>query len=45
MAESRNLFLTKRDKAVLVNGIGDITQSLFLSPSHPGAVIWGIGPV
>jgi opacity protein-like surface antigen len=27
------------------NGIGDITQSLFLSPSHPGALIWGAGPV
>ena len=27
------------------NGIGDITQSLFLSPSHPGALIWGVGPV
>jgi opacity protein-like surface antigen len=27
------------------NGIGDITQSLFLSPSHPGPLIWGVGPV
>jgi hypothetical protein len=27
------------------NGIGDITQSLFLSPTHPGDVIWGAGPV
>jgi opacity protein-like surface antigen len=27
------------------NGIGDITQSLFLSPSHPGELIWGVGPV
>jgi opacity protein-like surface antigen len=27
------------------NGIGDITQSLFLSPTHPGALIWGVGPV
>ncbi len=27
------------------NGIGDITESLFLSPSHPGEVIWGLGPV
>lgn len=27
------------------NGIGDITQSLFLSPARPGALIWGIGPV
>ena len=26
-------------------GIGDITQSLFLSPTHPGTVIWGVGPV
>jgi hypothetical protein len=28
-----------------VNGIGDITQSLFVSPAHPGPVIWGVGPV
>jgi opacity protein-like surface antigen len=27
------------------NGIGDITQSLFLSPVHPGKLIWGVGPV
>ena len=27
------------------NGIGDITQSLFLSPTHPGHLIWGVGPV
>ncbi len=27
------------------NGVGDITQSLFLSPTHPGALIWGVGPV
>ena len=27
------------------NGIGDITQSLFLSPAHPGHLIWGVGPV
>jgi opacity protein-like surface antigen len=27
------------------NGIGDITQSLFLSPVHSGALIWGVGPV
>jgi opacity protein-like surface antigen len=26
-------------------GIGDITQSLFFSPAHPGSVIWGVGPV
>ncbi len=26
-------------------GIGDITQSLFLSPSNPGKLIWGVGPV
>ena len=26
-------------------GIGDITQSLFLSPTHPGPLIWGVGPV
>ncbi len=28
-----------------INGIGDITQSLFLSPTNPGALIWGVGPV
>ena len=27
------------------NGIGDITQSLFLTPAHPGSLIWGVGPV
>ena len=27
------------------NGIGDITEELFFSPTHPGAVIWGLGPV
>jgi opacity protein-like surface antigen len=27
------------------NGIGDTTQSLFLSPAHPGKLIWGAGPV
>jgi hypothetical protein len=27
------------------NGIGDITQSLFLSPVHSGPRIWGVGPV
>ncbi len=32
-------------KNTSTNGIGDITQSLFLSPSHPGALIWGVGPV
>lgn len=28
-----------------MGGMGDITESLFLSPSHPGSVIWGVGPV
>lgn len=27
------------------NGIGDITQEFFLSPTHPGSLIWGVGPV
>jgi opacity protein-like surface antigen len=27
------------------SGIGDITQSLFLSPAHLGELIWGVGPV
>lgn len=28
-------------------GLGDITQSLFFSPTHPGpsGIIWGVGPV
>lgn len=28
-----------------INGVGDITQSLFFSPVHPGKLIWGVGPV
>src|SRR5262245_51450802 len=27
------------------DGIGDVTQQFFVSPTHPGALIWGIGPV
>ena len=27
------------------DGIGDITQSFFVSPAHPGTLIWGLGPV
>jgi opacity protein-like surface antigen len=27
------------------NGIGDITQEFFVSPTHPGPLIWGVGPV
>jgi opacity protein-like surface antigen len=27
------------------NGIGDITEELFVSPTHPGPLIWGVGPV
>jgi hypothetical protein len=27
------------------NGIGDITEELFFSPVHSGALIWGVGPV
>lgn len=26
------------------NGLGDLNPSFFLSPSHPGALIWGFGP-
>ena len=26
-------------------GLGDVTQSFFFSPSKPGAVTWGVGPV
>ena len=28
-----------------VFGLGDIQQSLFLSPAKPGKVIWGVGPI
>jgi hypothetical protein len=28
-----------------VNGLGDIVATAFLSPSAPGRVIWGAGPV
>src|SRR5215467_12918409 len=27
------------------NGIGDITEELFISPVHSGPLIWGVGPV
>ena len=27
------------------SGVGDINQQLFVTPAHPGAVIWGVGPV
>ena len=27
------------------NGIGDITEELFVSPVHTGPLIWGVGPV
>jgi opacity protein-like surface antigen len=27
------------------DGIGDITQEFFLTPVHPGPLIWGVGPV
>ncbi|TAK72026.1 MAG: hypothetical protein EPO11_10610 [Gammaproteobacteria bacterium] len=27
-----------------INGIGDLNPSFFLSPAHPGRLIWGIGP-
>jgi hypothetical protein len=28
-----------------VSGLGDIVESLFLSPAKPGKVIWGVGPL
>jgi hypothetical protein len=28
-----------------VFGLGDIQQSLFLSPARPGRLIWGVGPI
>lgn len=27
-----------------LNGMGDINPTFFLSPHHPGTIIWGIGP-
>jgi hypothetical protein len=27
------------------NGIGDVSEELYLSPAHPGALIWGLGPI
>jgi hypothetical protein len=27
-----------------INGIGDINPTLFLSPAHPGKILWGLGP-
>ena len=26
------------------NGLGDLNPSFFLSPAHPGKLIWGLGP-
>src|SRR5262249_22601200 len=26
-------------------GLGDVTQSFFVSPAHPHGIIWGAGPV
>ena len=26
-------------------GIGDVKEQLFFSPSHPGSLLWGVGPV
>jgi hypothetical protein len=28
-----------------VFALGDISETLFLSPTHPGTIIWGVGPV
>ena len=36
-----DLYPTRGD----LNGIGDITPSLFFSPANPGTVIWGLGPI
>ena len=30
--------------AARFNGLGDILTTAFFSPSHPGALIWGVGP-
>ena len=32
-------------KSVGIFGLGDMTPSFFLSPSKPGKLIWGVGPV
>ena len=29
---------------VSYSGVGDIQEQTFLTPAHPGAVIWGLGP-
>jgi hypothetical protein len=26
-------------------GLGDISQALFIGPSNPGSIIWGVGPI
>ena len=26
-------------------GLGDINESLFLSPKNPGKIVWGVGPI
>ena len=26
-------------------GLGDIKEQLFFTPSHPGAIMWGVGPI
>jgi hypothetical protein len=26
-------------------GLGDINQALFIGPSDPGSIIWGVGPI
>jgi hypothetical protein len=26
-------------------GLGDINQALFIGPSNPGSIIWGVGPI
>jgi hypothetical protein len=28
-----------------ISGLGDVQFSTFLSPMHPGGVIWGVGPI
>jgi hypothetical protein len=40
-------FLLAQDaqKSAGVYGFGDMTPTLFLSPSKPGKLIWGVGPV
>ena len=36
--------LLPNNGSAYINGIGDILPTVFLSPAHPGPIIWGAGP-